>query len=227
MQVLLEPVRHRRVDVPARLSSSMLRPNLARAARKARHRYRRPANPRKGDPPRPGRGGGKTPGEDRPPPVAALCARPDLGAARAPVVPPEPPDAGELEALVSAAPVMPGAEYLTTAVLRGLWDELGLAFASELAESRATVQDFLKSLDPAWNVVGRVHFNLAENRRDEEAPFAFLATYTPRPAAGPRQAPAPAARAGAARVRRSRQQAAPALPPGPRAARRRALWLAQ
>jgi non-specific serine/threonine protein kinase len=26
--------------------------------------------------------------------------------------------------------------------------------------------------------VGRVHFNLAENRRDEEAPFAFLATYT-------------------------------------------------
>jgi len=25
-----------------------------------------------------------------------------------------------------------------------------------------------------------VHFNLAENRRDEEAPFAFLATYTGR-----------------------------------------------
>ena len=28
--------------------------------------------------------------------------------------------------------------------------------------------------------VGRVHFNLAENRRDAEAPFAFLATYTTR-----------------------------------------------
>jgi hypothetical protein len=28
--------------------------------------------------------------------------------------------------------------------------------------------------------VGRVHFNLAENRQDEEAPFAFLATYTSR-----------------------------------------------
>jgi non-specific serine/threonine protein kinase len=35
-------------------------------------------------------------------------------------------------------------------------------------------------LDPAWNVVGRVHFNLAENRSDELAPFAFLATYTHR-----------------------------------------------
>jgi hypothetical protein len=29
-------------------------------------------------------------------------------------------------------------------------------------------------------VVGRVHFNLAENRKDEQAPFAFLATYTHR-----------------------------------------------
>jgi non-specific serine/threonine protein kinase len=28
--------------------------------------------------------------------------------------------------------------------------------------------------------VGRVHFNLAENREDENAPFAFLATYTTR-----------------------------------------------
>jgi non-specific serine/threonine protein kinase len=33
-------------------------------------------------------------------------------------------------------------------------------------------------LNPTWNVVGLVHFNLAENRKDEESPFAFLATYT-------------------------------------------------
>src|SRR5262249_23742876 len=32
----------------------------------------------------------------------------------------------------------------------------------------------------AWNLVGRVHFNLAENRKDESFPFAFLATYTTR-----------------------------------------------
>jgi non-specific serine/threonine protein kinase len=42
------------------------------------------------------------------------------------------------------------------------------------------VQEFLKRRHPAWNLVGRVHFNLAENRKDEEAPFAFLATYTTR-----------------------------------------------
>ena len=33
---------------------------------------------------------------------------------------------------------------------------------------------------PIWNLVGRVHFNLAENRKDAEAPFAFLASYTSR-----------------------------------------------
>ena len=42
------------------------------------------------------------------------------------------------------------------------------------------VQDFLKRRNPAWNLVGRVHFNLAENRKDPDAPFAFLATYTTR-----------------------------------------------
>ena len=42
------------------------------------------------------------------------------------------------------------------------------------------LQEFLKRRNSAWNLVGRVHFNLAENRRDPEAPFAFLATYTPR-----------------------------------------------
>ncbi|MGQ0506003.1 MAG: DEAD/DEAH box helicase [Myxococcaceae bacterium] len=81
---------------------------------------------------------------------------------------------------MSTAPLMPGAEYLTAEVFRALWRELGEAFATELRESGATLQDFLKGLNPAWNLVGRVHFNLAENRRDEEAPFAFLATYTSR-----------------------------------------------
>jgi len=86
----------------------------------------------------------------------------------------------ELEALGSAAPPMTGAEYLAAPVLGKLWEELDAAFHSELRESRLSIQEFLKGRNPAWNLVGRVHFNLAENRRDEEAPFAFLATYTTR-----------------------------------------------
>ncbi len=49
-----------------------------------------------------------------------------------------------------------------------------------MSESKCGVQDFLKRRNPAWNLVGRVHFNLAENRKDPDAPFAFLATYTTR-----------------------------------------------
>jgi non-specific serine/threonine protein kinase len=75
---------------------------------------------------------------------------------------------------------MTGAEYLTGAVLADLWRGMDSAFDAELAAARLTVQEFLKGRHPAWNLVGRVHFNLAENRRDEVAPFAFLATYTTR-----------------------------------------------
>ena len=44
---------------------------------------------------------------------------------------------------------------------------------AELAEDGLPAQDFLKARNPAWNLVGRVHFNLAENRKDEAAPFAL------------------------------------------------------
>ncbi|MEX0819547.1 MAG: DEAD/DEAH box helicase, partial [Pirellulaceae bacterium] len=38
---------------------------------------------------------------------------------------------------------------------------------------------FLERRAPLWHQVGRVCFHLAENRRDPEYPFAFLATYAP------------------------------------------------
>src|SRR5215471_363697 len=111
--------------------------------------------------------------------VTALCTRPDVEARReeAYVLP---PSGDDLEWTVLSAPPMTGAEYLTAAVLQNLWKELDAAFGVELAESHCGVQEFLKRRNPAWNLVGRVHFNLAENRKDSNAPFAFLATYTTR-----------------------------------------------
>ncbi len=106
--------------------------------------------------------------------VATICAHPDLDA-HAPI---PAPALGELEVLAAAAPPMTGAEYITASVLETLWTAIADAFRSELAESKASVQEFLQRKSPAWHLVGRVHFNLAENRRDDEAPFAFLATYT-------------------------------------------------
>jgi hypothetical protein len=89
-----------------------------------------------------------------------------------------PPDASDLASLVLTTPLMAGAEYLTDEVLLALWDEMALAFAQAFAASGTGLQRFLTALNPAWNLVGRVHFNLAENRRDAEQPFAFMATYT-------------------------------------------------
>jgi superfamily II DNA or RNA helicase len=107
--------------------------------------------------------------------VTGLCTRPNVEELHTQI---PLPHEEELEALAAAGPPMPGAEYLSAEVLRGLWHDVEAAFLAQLGESGCSVQEFLKGLNPAWNVVGRVHFNLAENRKDEQAPFAFLATYT-------------------------------------------------
>ena len=89
-----------------------------------------------------------------------------------------PPSAPERAALTLAAPMMPGSEYLTADVLLTLWAEMAAAVSAALQATQMDLQRFLRTLNPAWTLVGRVHFNLAENRRDPEFPFAFMATYT-------------------------------------------------
>ena len=84
----------------------------------------------------------------------------------------------EHEELLRDAPMMVGAEYLGSEVLDCLWRELDRAFHLAWKSAGGSIQAFIATLDPSWNLVGRVHFNLAENRKDEEVPFAFMATYT-------------------------------------------------
>ena len=107
--------------------------------------------------------------------VAAVCARGDDTAAEVP-----PPDDAALAALAAAAPPMPGGEYVDAALLAALWRGLDRAFRAAVRDHGGGVAGFLGARNAAWNLVGRVHFNLAENRGDDEAPFAFLATYTTR-----------------------------------------------
>lgn len=111
---------------------------------------------------------------------AQLCALPGLAdtGAQAPLELPPPSEA--LAALAGAAPPMVGGEYLNGQVLAGLWGALHHAFQEAVRKSSANVQEFLASQGSAWNLVGRVCFHLAENRADEAAPFAFLATYSHR-----------------------------------------------
>ncbi len=107
--------------------------------------------------------------------VAALCLDGGGGDALPAVAP---PGEGELASLVLTAPMMAGAEYLSPDVLRALWREMATAAQAAFGASSLGLQAFLQSLNPAWNLVGRVHFNLAENKRDPELPFAFMATYS-------------------------------------------------
>ncbi|SCU86710.1 Helicase, superfamily II [Cupriavidus necator] len=107
--------------------------------------------------------------------VTALCATPEGGEIVVAT-----PAAEDFDAMIADAPPMTGGEYLTPDVLATLWGEIDTALHQELASANVSLQEFLKLRHPAWNLVGRVHFNLAENRKDPEAPFAFLATYTSR-----------------------------------------------
>src|SRR5262249_2877983 len=108
--------------------------------------------------------------------MAAVCALPDIAdSAVKPAVPPL--QDAEFATIAAAVPPMLGAEYVSRTVLGALWKEIDSALEDELDHCGLPFGTFLKSRSPAWNLVGRVHFNLAENRKDEEAPFAFLATY--------------------------------------------------
>jgi non-specific serine/threonine protein kinase len=102
--------------------------------------------------------------------LARACASPELASIQAP--------ADELARLVSQAPPMCGGEYLLPSMLEALWSDLDAALRSELRET--SLEQWFKDRHAAWNVVGRVCFHLAENKADEERPFAFLATYTTR-----------------------------------------------
>ncbi|MBV9183408.1 MAG: DEAD/DEAH box helicase [Acidobacteria bacterium] len=109
--------------------------------------------------------------------VTALCSQPNVGL-ETEAIQVAVPSNSELDQLVLAAPPMGGGEYLSAAVLAELWQELDDALRVELRAASCGIEEFLQRRNPVWNVVGRVHFNLAENRKDESAPFAFLATYT-------------------------------------------------
>ncbi|MBM4394209.1 MAG: DEAD/DEAH box helicase [Deltaproteobacteria bacterium] len=114
--------------------------------------------------------------------VTAVCSAPEAadggergGGIRVPA-----PAADDLAPLALAAPPMRGAEYVTPDLLAALWRQIDGAFMAALADSGRSVTELLKTFHPAWNLVGRVHFHLAENRKDPDRPFAFMATYTTR-----------------------------------------------
>ena len=87
--------------------------------------------------------------------------------------------AEELKTHLTRAPMMTGAEYLRVELLETLWTRLNEAFSMAIQSYEGSVEDFFKTYSPNVHLVGRVFFHLVENR-DDEYPFAFMATYTTR-----------------------------------------------
>src|ERR1039458_3582783 len=80
------------------------------------------------------------------------------------------PAPSELSGLIDEAPPMQGGEYLRPEVVGKLWREIGRALEVELSEGGLSLDDFLKRRDSRWRLVGRVHFNLADNRPAARSP---------------------------------------------------------
>lgn len=89
----------------------------------------------------------------------------------------EQPSMEKLNKWILQAPPMEGAEYLSEDVLLSLWKQLE-QWISENANQEGGIHPFLTKHAPSWKQVGRVCFHLAENQRDLDRPFAFLATYS-------------------------------------------------
>ena len=93
---------------------------------------------------------------------------------------PAPPDELALAVLVADAPPMRGLEFLTNELLKTLWIELLAGFLQRAHDTEGGCRGLLLKLNPDAHLLGRVTFHLAENKRDPDRPFAFLATYAHR-----------------------------------------------
>lgn len=91
-----------------------------------------------------------------------------------------PPDESVLTHLILSMPPMPGGEYCTPDVIAGIWIDLDNWAMNYIAGNKDGLAGFLQQYAPLWRQVGRVCFHLAENKKDPEFPFAFMATYVPR-----------------------------------------------
>jgi superfamily II DNA or RNA helicase len=111
--------------------------------------------------------------------LTQLCHTREI-AGQAEFPPVSPPTEGDLAAMVLSAPPMRGLEYLNADVLKEWWADLDILVRKEVQTSGHGVQEYLRERNPLWRAVGRVSFHLAENKRDPDYPFAFLASYASR-----------------------------------------------
>lgn len=93
-------------------------------------------------------------------------------------VSPRLPEVAERQEIIAAAPPFPGSEHLSPELLERWWQAMSEQVEAKAAAHRGGLEGWLQEANPAWHLVGRVTFHLAENKTDPQRPFAFLATFT-------------------------------------------------
>src|SRR2546430_10877886 len=111
--------------------------------------------------------------------LTQLCNTHEI-AGQAEFPPVSPPPDGGLAAMVLSAPPMRALESLNADLLKEWWADLDMLVRQEVQASGHGVQEYLRERNQLWRAVGRVSFHLAENKRDPDHPFAFLASYASR-----------------------------------------------
>ena len=86
----------------------------------------------------------------------------------------------ELYQLKEDLPFVIGMEYVNDDWIRTVWEALLNVFKLEIENYDGTVARYFAEHNANINVVGRVFFHLVENK-EEQYPFAFMATYSTKP----------------------------------------------
>ncbi len=86
----------------------------------------------------------------------------------------------ELNQIKDELPFVIGMEYVDAVWIHKIWDALLDVYRREIKEYDGTVARYFAEYNANINVVGRVFFHLVENKEDQY-PFAFMATYSTKP----------------------------------------------
>jgi non-specific serine/threonine protein kinase len=83
----------------------------------------------------------------------------------------------ELAGLLETLPAMIGGEQINSGLMATFWSALNASFATSIRQFSGSVAEFIHHFSPNSHLLGRIYFHLVENK-DDDAPFAFLATYS-------------------------------------------------
>lgn len=106
--------------------------------------------------------------------MRSLCAFSDTDPLHVPI------DRPAISKHADSTPPLDGGEYISEDFLFDLWVELESHITVTLNGYAGAVRRFIATTYSGWEDVGKIHFHLAENRKPNGKPFAFLSTYSVR-----------------------------------------------